>query len=323
MSNASSAGAYQYFDLKPATGSMRAEVIAGLQQPQKRISPKYFYDESGSELFEDITRLPEYYLTRTEIALFDDNSEAIASHLGHGGCLVEYGSGSSLKIRKLLETVRPEAYVPVDISGDHLQSNARALQKDFPWLSLYPVCTDFTAAFALPAPVQGLAKTGFFPGSSIGNFEPEAAVGLLSNIRSTLGVGSHLLLGVDRKKSAVQLEAAYDDAAGVTAAFNLNMLTHLNETIGADFDVAQFKHEAIYNAAEGCVQMFLVSKASQVVHIDEVAIEIAAGEKLHTENSHKYHPEEFEALAARAGFAKTAFWTDAQDWYSVFLLEVA
>lgn len=315
-------GSYEFFDLKPAAGSMRAEVLAGLALPTKQISPKYFYNESGSELFEEITRLPEYYLTRTEIALFDTHSAAIAEQLGQGGCLVEYGSGSSLKIRKLLETIRPEAYVPVDISGDHLQSNARALQADFPWLSLYPVCTDFSAAFALPAPVQRLAKVGFFPGSSIGNFEPDAAVQLLSNICVTLGSGSHLLLGVDRKKDKAVLEAAYDDAAGVTAAFNLNMLTHLNETLGANFDIAQFRHRARYNETLGCVQMFLVSQREQQVQIGDVTVAFAADEEIHTENSFKYLPEEFEALAARAGFERAAYWTDEQQRYSVFLLRV-
>ena len=315
-------GSYQFFDLKPAMGSMRAEVLAGLTRAGKQISPKYFYNESGSGLFEEITRLPEYYLTRTEIALFEAHSAAIAEQVGQGGCLVEYGSGSSLKIRKLLETVRPEAYVPVDISGDHLQNNARALQADFPWLSLFPVCTDFTAAFALPAPVQGLSKTGFFPGSSIGNFEPTAAVQLLGNICATLGAGGYLLLGVDRKKDTALLEAAYDDAAGVTARFNLNMLTHLNDTLGADFAVDQFSHRASYHPALGCVQMFLVSDCEQQVRIDDTVLEFAKGEAIHTENSFKYHPEEFAALASRAGFEQTAFWTDSQQHYSVFLLQV-
>lgn len=316
-------GRYEFFDLKPAKGSMRSEVREGLLSQQKRISPKYFYDESGSELFEEITRLPEYYLTRTEMALFDEHAEAIAEPLGHGGALVEYGSGSSLKIRKLLETVRPDAYVPVDISGDHLEANARALQADFPWLSLYPVCTDFTAAFALPPPVQTLAKTGFFPGSSIGNFPPDTAAALLSNIAATLGQGSHLLIGIDRKKDAARLEAAYADAAGVTAAFNRNMLTHLNETLGSNFDVSAFDHEARYNEALGCVQMFLRSTRAQRVQIDDIEVSFEAGERIHTEDSYKYHPEEFEALAARGGFTRRGFWTDDNDDYSVFLLEVA
>lgn len=316
-------GRYEFFDLKPAQGSMRSEVREGLLADQKRISPKYFYNESGSELFEEITRLPEYYLTRTEMALFDEHADTIAEQLGQGGVLVEYGSGSSLKIRKLLETVRPDAYVPVDISGDHLESNARALQADFPWLSLYPVCTDFTAAFALPPPVQQLAKTGFFPGSSIGNFPPDTAAVLLANIAMTLGQGSHLLIGIDRKKDSGRLEAAYADAAGVTAAFNRNMLTHLNETLGTNFDASAFEHEAHYNEVLGCVQMFLRSTRAQRITLDDAVITFEAGERIHTEDSFKYHPAEFEALAARGGFAQRGFWTDDNDDYSVFLLEVA
>ena len=170
---------YQYFDLKPALTDMRSAVLDGLRAPQKHVSPMYFYDADGSELFEQITELPEYYLTRTEIALFEQYSDAIAEHIGGNLCLVEYGSGSSRKIRKLLETARPSAYVPVDISGEHLQANARALHADYPWLNLYPICTDFTQPFALPDAVADLNKMGFFPGSSIGNFDPAAATELL------------------------------------------------------------------------------------------------------------------------------------------------
>ncbi len=311
---------YEFFDLKPDTGSVLQEVLDGLAAPQKRISPKYFYDEAGSALFEEITRLPEYYPTRTEMALFDTHARAISDQLGQGGALVEYGSGSSLKIRKLLETVRPQAYVPVDISGDHLQANARALQADFPWLSLYPVCADFTQAFALPPTVQGLARTGFFPGSSIGNATPTGAQALLRTIAQTLGPGSHLLIGVDRKKDAQVLQAAYDDAAGVTAAFNLNMLAHLNRELDADFALDGFVHEAHYNETLGCVQMFLRSTRSQTVRVAGHAFTFAEGERVHTEDSYKYHPQEFEALAAVAGYERTGFWTDATDYYSVFLL---
>lgn len=316
-------GAYQYFDHKPASGSILQEVLEGLTAPAKTISPKYFYDETGSRLFEDITRLPEYYPTRTEMALFDRHAEEIGQVLQQGGALVEYGSGSSLKIRKLLETIRPQAYVPVDISGAHLQANARALQRDFPWLSLYPVCTDFTRTFPLPPPIAALARTGFFPGSSIGNSTPDGARELLRTIAATLGPDSHLLIGVDRKKDAAILEAAYDDAAGVTAAFNRNMLVHLNRLTGSDFDPDAFKHEARYNERLGCVQMHLRSLATQTVAIDGQRIEFAAGERIHTEDSYKYHPQEFQALAAEAGFVQAGFWTDADALYSVFLLRAS
>lgn len=311
---------YEYFDLKPALTNMRAAVLTGLRAPQKHVSPMYFYDADGSELFEQITELPEYYLTRTEIQLFDTYSDAIAERIGSNACLVEYGSGSSRKIRKLLETARPTAYVPVDISGDHLQQNARALHADYPWLHVYPTCTDFTKSFALPADVADLSKVGFFPGSSIGNFEPSAATELLRNIRATLGQGAHLLIGVDRKKSVELLEAAYDDAAGVTAQFNLNLLQHLNESLDANFDLTQFTHRATYNVEVGAVQMFLVSRCEQQVQVAGEQFNFAQGEALHTENSFKYHPQEFLALAAEAGFAANAQWTDANEWYGVYLL---
>lgn len=311
---------YEYFDLKPALTDMRSAVLDGLRAPQKQVSPMYFYDADGSELFEQITELPEYYLTRTEIQLFEQYSDAIAERIGSNVCLVEYGSGSSRKIRKLLETARPAAYVPVDISGEHLQANARALHADNPWLNVYPTCTDFTLPFTLPAAVADLPKAGFFPGSSIGNFDPVAATALLRNIHSTLGEGAHLLVGVDRKKAIGLLEAAYDDAAGVTAQFNLNLLVHLNESCEANFDLTQFTHRATYNAEVGAVQMHLISCCEQQVQVAGESFNFAKGEALHTENSYKYHPEEFLALAANAGFAANAQWTDANEWYGVYLL---
>jgi len=311
---------YQYFDLKPALTDMRSAVLAGLAAPQKHVSPMYFYDADGSELFEQITELPEYYLTRTEIQLFDQYSDAIAERIGSNACLVEYGSGSSRKIRKLLETARPAAYVPVDISGEHLQANAKALHADYPWLNVYPTCTDFTQPFGLPDAVAQLPKVGFFPGSSIGNFDPSSATRLLRNIHSTLGPGAHLLIGVDRKKDVALLEAAYDDAAGVTAQFNLNLLQHLNESLDANFDLTQFAHRATYNQEIGAVQMHLLSRCDQQVMVAGEQFHFAKDEALHTENSFKYHPEEFLGLASEAGFAANAQWTDANDWYGVYLL---
>ncbi len=312
--------AYEFFDMKPPLRDMRGAVLDGLRAEQKFISPMYFYDEAGSQLFEQITHLPEYYPTQTEIGLFDGYSDEIAAYLGSGVCLVEYGSGSSRKIRKLLETARPAAYVPVDISGDHLEDNAQALHADFPWLSVYPVCADFSAPLTLPPPVAELPKAGFFPGSSIGNFEPPAAADLLGNMHDTLGSGGRLLIGVDRKKDKRVLEDAYDDAAGVTAEFNRNALVHINEQLDADFDPSRFAHRAIYNETIGAVQMFLVSTEAQTVTVAGESFEFADGEALHTENSFKYHPEEFSALATEASFATTAHWTDARSWFSVFLL---
>jgi dimethylhistidine N-methyltransferase len=316
-------GRFRLFDLKPKTADMREEVLTGLSALPKRLPPKYFYDEYGSELFERITRLPEYYLTRTEMALFDANLEDLADALGVGICLVEYGSGSTLKIRKLLERIRPAAYVPVDISGDHLEAQARALYQDYPWLDVFPTCADFTAPFDLPAPVAGLPTVGFFPGSSIGNFNPAAAVDFLTNVRITLGSGGRLLVGVDRKKDPAVLEAAYNDSQGVTAEFNLNVLTHINERLGADFVPAAFAHEARYDPEQGCIQMFLRSLSAQTVHVAGTVIELAADEYIHTENSFKYDPAEFETLAVQGGFEVQTWWTDEAERFALFLLRAA
>lgn len=309
------------FDLKPESADVEAEVRLGLTAEPKRLPPKFFYDEQGSKLFEAITTLPEYYLTRTELSIFDAHMSSIARSIGGGSCLVEYGAGSSLKIRKVLEEVAPAAYVPVDISGDHLVSMAETLKADFPALAIYPVCADFTGTFELPPAVRRMPKVGFFPGSSIGNFDPDQARALLARIRTTVGAGGRLIIGVDLKKDVAVLEAAYDDQSGVTAAFNLNLLTHLASVLNVDLDPARFSHRAVYNAGIGAVQMFLDVKETHEVAIGDTRIRFEAGESVHTENSFKYDPADFLALAARAGFAGVGTWTDARDWFGVFLLE--
>ena len=313
-------GRFRYVDLKPRTADMREEVLAGLAANPKRLPPKYFYDEAGSALFERITRLPEYYLTRTEMALFDAYLDDIARALGGGVCLVEYGSGSSQKIRRLLTRLEPAAYVPVDISGDHLENQARDLHKDFPWLDVFPVCADFTGTFPLPDDVEGLPRVGFFPGSSIGNFDPAGAVRFLGNVRDTLGPGGLLVVGVDRRKDPALLEAAYNDAQGVTAAFNRNVLHHINRRLGADFQAERFEHFARYNAERGCIQMFLLSRHAQTVTVAGTVVELAPWEAVHTENSYKYDLDEFEALARRGGFTRDALWTDEGERFALFLL---
>jgi dimethylhistidine N-methyltransferase len=312
---------YEFFDRKPATDTLREEVVAGLSAASKYVAPKFFYDEQGSELFEAITRLPEYYLTRTEMSLFELHQEEIAQAMGSGGCLVEYGSGSSAKIRKLLENVRPEAYVPVDISRDHLQESARQLHADFPWLRVYPTCADFTEIIALPEPVEHLSKVGFFPGSSIGNFHPNEAVDFLVNVGRTLGPGGQLLVGADTKKSTDLLEAAYNDSQGLTARFNRNLLQHLNQALDADFVVDQFTHRARYNQDEGCIQMFLESDLTQVARIGAESFEFESGELIHTENSYKYHPAEFAGLARAGGFGVKDMWTNESQAFCVYLLQ--
>jgi len=286
----------------------------------KRLSPKYFYDERGSRLFEQITRLPEYYLTRTEIALIEEHRDEIAALVGEHACLIEYGSGSSRKIRLLLEELRPDSYVPVDISKDHLEAAARRLFDDYPWLNVYPTSADYSEAFPLPDVVGESDRLAFFPGSSIGNFEPDDAVGFLRNVSTVIGSGAKLLIGVDRKKDRATLERAYNDSAGVTARFNLNALRHLNERLDAGFDLAKFEHVAVYDERAGCVRMFLESTADQVVTVAGKRFGFRAGERIHTENSFKYAPEEFFTLARRAGFQVQRYWTDARDYFGLYLL---
>jgi dimethylhistidine N-methyltransferase len=309
------------FDLKPAPVDVETEVLEGLSESQKRIPPKYFYDEAGSRLFEAITELPEYYLTRTELAIFDAHMDAIAESVGHGVALVEYGSGSSLKVRRVLEKVAPAAYVPVDISGEHLVEMARDLAEDFPAMAIYPTCTDFTDTFELPPPVAGMPKAGFFPGSSIGNFDPAGARDFLSRVHGTLGDGARFIVGVDLKKDADILEAAYNDASGITAEFNLNLIRHLGERLDADLDPERFEHRAEYDADTGAIQMFLDVTEPHEVAIGGEVIRFAAGEAIHTEDSFKYDPDEFVTLAEESGFVERGRWLDPRQWFAVFVLE--
>jgi len=311
----------ELLDLHPEIENVTREVCEGLQKQQKSLSPKYFYDERGSELFEAITQLDEYYPTRTELALFDAHLPDIADLIGAGSCVIEYGSGSSLKIRKLLEALSPLAYVPVDISRNYLLNNAMALAQDFPQLTVLPVCADFSQSIALPEQVGGLNPIGFFPGSSIGNFEPAQAKQFLARVANTLGSGGYFLIGVDCKKDPAVLERAYNDEDGITAAFNLNALSHLNHLLGAEFQLDAFEHEAHYNQEAGCIQMFLRSTARQQVSIGDSIFAFNDGERLHTENSYKYSPDELIRLAEDSGFGCEHLWQDADEYFGLYLLK--
>jgi len=313
-------GRFVLIDDAPPGSDMAAEIIEGLTSIPKYISPKYFYDQSGSELFEAITELDEYYLTRLELELLTEHSAELATMFGDRLCVVEYGSGSSLKIRKLLEAVTPVAYVPIDISLGHLTDSARALHDDFPWLDVYPVCADYTQSLTIPESITSLDKLGFFPGSTISNFAPRAACAFLKKVRDELAPGGWLLIGVDCKKPVDILDRAYNDSKGVTAAFNRNVLLHINRRLGATFNVNQFRHVARYNESEGCVQMFLRSLVNQAVDVNGRTIEFAEGEEIHTENSYKFEPQEFSSLASEAGFSTMRHWSDKRKWYSLFLL---
>ncbi len=312
-------------DLKPRLTDMREEVLTGLKVTPRRIAPKYFYDQRGSELFEAITRLPEYYPTRAEMSIFESRLEALCVTLGRGNVLLEFGSGSSRKIRLLLEGLRPKAYLPVDISREHLLEAARALAADYEWLEVHAICADYAAGFELPwrsldAAGRPVPMTGFFPGSSIGNFERPAAARFLEGVHRTLGAGGQLLIGVDRRKDKARLEAAYNDAAGVTAAFNRNALAHLNRALDGDIDVEAFDHAAHYDDEAGRIEMHLVARRELTFTLAGESFSFAAGETIHTENSYKYAPEEFRALAAGVGFDTVEEFTDSESLFSVFVL---
>ncbi|MDE0178850.1 MAG: L-histidine N(alpha)-methyltransferase [Gammaproteobacteria bacterium] len=242
MHNGEATPRYQFFDLKPALPDMTAEVLHGLTRPAKSIPPKYFYDAEGSRLFDVITGLPDYYLTRTETSILRENAGSIADRVGKSACLVEYGSGSSTKSRLVIEACRPAAYVPVDISRVHLEESAKALLGGYPELAVYPMCADYTAPFELPPPVAALPRLAFFPGSSIGNFEPPAARDFLRGVTQVVGPGGWLVLGVDTKKDPEVLDRAYTDPGGVTERFNKNLLRNVNNAVGADFDPSGFRH---------------------------------------------------------------------------------
>ncbi len=275
-----------------AADEFAADVIAGLSAKPKRLPPKYFYDLTGSGLFDRITELPEYYPTRSELGLLHTHAPAIASLFPPGAALIEFGSGSSRKARILLRAAASvEAYVPVDISGDFLKQDAARLRRDFPHLAIHPVVADFTAMTAPPAEVAAKPRAGFFPGSTIGNFEPHEAAAFLRRAGQILGAGSLLVVGVDLAKATDILYRAYNDADGVTAKFNLNLLARINRELGANFNLAAFEHHAFYNAERSRIEMHLASAKRQKVRIGDATIEFRAGETIHTENSYKYSIE--------------------------------
>ncbi|HEY9103748.1 L-histidine N(alpha)-methyltransferase [Chitinimonas sp.] len=301
-----------------AVSGFAADLLNGLQQRPRSVSPKYFYDEAGSQLFELICELPEYYPTRTELGILAGHAEEMAAVIGPAADIVEYGAGASRKIRLLLDALEaPRRFVPLDISGEHLQQAAQRLREDYPGLQIQPLVGDFTHNLALP-PAVG-RRVGFFPGSSIGNFEPREALGLLSRMASSLA-GGGLLIGVDLVKTPAVLHAAYNDAAGVTARFNKNLLLRANRELGADFDLDAFAHYAYYNPIQQRIEMHLVSLCRQVVRLCGERIHFAEGDSLHTENSYKYTIAGFQTLARSAGFTPQAVWTDPAQAFSVHWL---
>ena len=298
------------------------EALAGLRSTPKTLPCKYFYDERGSSLFDAICELDEYYPTRTELAIMQAHAAEMATHIQPGDVLVELGSGSSIKTRLLLD-VLPflGAYVPVDISREHLEMTAERLRFSYPDLIVAPLAADYTELFALPvAPEPGRHAIAYFPGSTIGNFAPEEAVQFLTRIRSLCGSGSRLLIGIDLRKDEAVLNAAYNDARGVTAEFNRNLLTRINRELGADFNLDCFAHRAFFNEAESRIEMHLVSLGEQDVHLGGETIHFASGETIWTESSYKHTPTAFRELSTRAGYKTEAVWSDAQGLFSVQML---
>lgn len=313
-------------DLHPETDVMLQDVLTGLAEAQKRIPSLYFYDQRGSELFDEVCELPEYYPTRTEIAIMGEHAADMARVMGPGVRLVELGSGSSQKVGHLLREMKELAcYVPVEISREHLQAAAERLAEEFPEVEILPVCADFTEPFELPVPERRSVQRNvcYFPGSTIGNFPRSMAEDLMRWMSELMGPGGGMLVGVDLRKDKDIIERAYNDAAGVTAAFNLNLLTRLNRELGADFDVEAFAHKAHYDEAEGRIEMHLYSTRAQTVTIKGQRFDLAEGESIHTEFSHKHSLESFAALAHANGFEVQQVWTDPEDLFSVQFLTVA
>lgn len=302
------------------TGSAnaRAEILEGLLDQPKRINPKYFYDERGSLLFDQITLQPEYYPTRAENQILRRYCHAIANRIGSEAVLIEPGSGTSQKVELLLPAIEPSAYVPLDIASIHVRDAASRLAHRFPWLELHAIAADYTEDFQLPAALPAGKRVIFYPGSTIGNFSPEEAAAFLRRWRIEAGSDGGLLIGVDLDKEVNLLNNAYNDERGLTAKFNLNVLRHLNRLAGTDFDPVRFEHVAFFNEEQRRIEMHLESKVDQEVHCGDHTVELAAGERIHTENSYKYSPERFSELAAEAGWRLDSRWHDRDHLFGVF-----
>lgn len=320
--NAQVIGAIQFYDNHPKPADFYSEVLRGLRRKPRYIPPKFFYDEVGSTLFDAICEQPEYYPTRTEMGLLRTYAHDIANHIGKECLLVEPGSGSSQKVRLLLDALQPAAYMPMDISRTHLINAARKLSTDYPWLDVHATCIDFTTDMDLHFCPPEARKVAFFPGSSVGNFEPDEAIQFMQRIANMIGEGGGLLIGVDLKKDHNVLNAAYNDANGVTARFNLNLLSRINQELDGDFDPGTFEHKAFYNADIGRIEMHLVSNKEVEVNVAGENFLFQKGDSIHTENSYKYSVNEFTELALKAGFKLGKVWTDDKQLFSLHYYQV-
>ena len=310
----------RFYDHKPKSVSLYEAVIDGFSRPNKSLPPKFFYDERGSYLFDQICDQPEYYLPDIERNLLIRHRHHIADLIGKGRVVIEPGAGSLTKIRLLLEQLEPDAFVPMDISGRYLQAACRDLAEDYPELDIHGVCVDFTHSMPLPDMISDAPRLAFFPGSSLGNFHQHEASQFLSMIRKTIGKDGMLLIGVDTKKPADILNAAYNDAAGITAEFNLNLLHRILNELEADLDVNNFDHHAFYNQNKGRIEMHLVSQREQRVRVGEHDFHFKSGESVHTECSYKYSPDEFISLAAEAGMEPVHYWLAEDQLFGMYLL---
>ena len=309
-------------DLRPTPDDITRDALAGLARTPKRLQSKYFYDARGSQLFEAITRVPEYYLTRTEIALMESRLADMAATIGAYAHVVEYGSGSGRKTQLLLQALADTvAYTPIEISRTALLASIERLHDEFPAIEMLPVCADFTKPVRLPVPTRAAAHTlMFFPGSTLGNFTDGEAVALLRAMRTTMGNDGAALIGIDLQKDPVLIEAAYNDSAGVTAQFTLNLLARLNREIGSDFDLGGFRHCAIYNVEAGRIETFLISRRAQDVHVGPHAFHFAVDEAMQVEYSQKYTDAGFGELALQAGLRVSERWNDSRDWFGLRLV---
>jgi L-histidine Nalpha-methyltransferase len=306
-----------------ADPQFRADVLEGLRGPRRAIPARWLYDERGSELFDEITRLPEYYPTRTETALLEQCREDIATHVGPGAAVIEFGAGSATKTPLLLEAIAPSAYVPIDISGDYLRSSADILQSRFPELEVIPIEADFTQPMKLPSHINGAQRLGFFPGSTIGNFVPRSSVNLLRHMRETLEEGAKLLIGFDRIKPTDILIPAYDDADGVTAAFNLNLLHRINRELDGDIPVGAFVHDVRWNDMQSRIEMHLRCTRDVNFAVAGEDFFMRDGDSIHTENSHKYDLRGLRLLLRAGCWTPAADWSAPDDWFTLVLAEAA
>ncbi|HEX4666250.1 MAG TPA: L-histidine N(alpha)-methyltransferase [Chthoniobacterales bacterium] len=313
-------GGVSVLDLEPAASDFLEQAMAGLASSPPTLPSKFFYDERGSDLFQEICELPEYYVTRTETEILRQHGGEIAESIGENAELVGFGTGAGVKTRMVLDHLRNViAYVPVDISKQRLTDSAKALSREMPNLEILPVCADYLQAFELPTPSRKPAHIAvYFPGSTIGNMQPDVARHFLTRVARLCGHSGGLIIGVDLQKSKTVLEAAYNDSAGVTAAFNLNLLERVNRELGADFDLSLWRHRAIYNEAAHRIEMHLISEQPQTVHLGGREFHFEPGEKIITEFSYKHTVEGFSALAASAGFQFARVWTDPKKLFAVF-----